>query len=395
MREWLVRGERRLVIASSAVIGVGALFAYDKFISQYHRQGVDFSVYRAAGLAVLHGRSLFSPWMASQMKMSLPFTYPPLAAVVSVPFGLLSFDAGFVLWNLISVVALVYIIRTAAKPLLARFEHPAIPLAIAVLVALALTPVQDELGFGQVGIVLMAMCFFDCLSENPRWPRGGLIGAATAVKLLPGIFIPYLWLSGRRRAAYTAAAIAAALTLSAWLIVPDDSHTFWTSRVFDNSRVGNNAYRSNQALNGILRRLFGDHVTLLWLALAAIVAIWGLRQAARVTIEGNALLGVVMAALVGCVVSPVSWIHHLVWIVPALLVLVGDGTDRVRTWTAIVIAALFTLRLPYAGDHFALGLIRQPLWDAYGLICLALVFALPKLVEREPVTDPVSPRAPR
>src|SRR5205085_8820699 len=133
----------------------------------------------------------------------------------------------------------------------------------------------------------------------------------------PGIFIPYLWLSGRRRAAYTAAAIAVVSTLAAWLIVPDDSHTFWTSRVFDNSRVGNNAYRGNQALNGTIRRLFGTHAQLLWLVLAVALAIWGLRQAARVTIAGHARRGVVLAALVGCVASPVSLIHHLVWVVPA------------------------------------------------------------------------------
>ncbi len=60
---------------------------------------------------------------------------------------------------------------------------------------------QEEIRYGQVGIVLMALCLFDCLPRPTRLPRGALVGLATAVKLVPGIFIPYLWLTGRRRAA--------------------------------------------------------------------------------------------------------------------------------------------------------------------------------------------------
>ena len=46
----------------------------------------------------------------------------------------------------------------------------------------------------------------DCAVREPRWPRGALIGLATAIKLVPGVFIVYLLITGRRRAAGVAAA---------------------------------------------------------------------------------------------------------------------------------------------------------------------------------------------
>ena len=83
-----------------------------------------------------------------------------------------------------------------------------------------LFPMRDEMRFGQVDTVLLAMAVADCAARAPRWPRGALVGLATAIKLVPGVFIVYLWLSGRRRAAVTAAAAALAWTLGAWLLLP-------------------------------------------------------------------------------------------------------------------------------------------------------------------------------
>jgi len=45
------------------------------------------------------------------------------------------------------------------------------------------------------------LCLLDCCVRRPRWPRGALIGLATAIKLVPGVFIVYLLITGRRRAA--------------------------------------------------------------------------------------------------------------------------------------------------------------------------------------------------
>ena len=158
-----------------------------------------------------------------------------------------------------------------------------------------------------------------------------LVGAATAIKLVPGIFIPYLWLSGRRRAAAVATATFVTLTLAGAALTPTDSKTFWTSRVFDNSRVGSIGYVSNQSLNGMLVRAFGlARATSSGSRSRTVVVVFGLRRAAIASRRGQELNGIALVALVGLLASPVSWIHHLVWIVPVLAVLVGNATDRRR-----------------------------------------------------------------
>jgi alpha-1,2-mannosyltransferase len=377
-----LRRPSRLVVLALVVAAVGVVSAVTRVLA-HDKYGIDFDVYRAAGKAVLHGKSLFSPWLEQQMGKPLPYTYPPAAALVAVPFMAVSGVSGYLIWNAFSLVLLFFVVRRAARPLLERAEHPGVLLLLVVLLAYSLTPVQDEIGFGQVGIVLMAMCFFDCVPEKRRWPRGLLVGIATAVKLIPGLFIPYLWFSGRRRAAIVATATAIGCSLAGWLVLPGDSHTFWTSDVFNNSRVGNNSYFSNQSLNGMLRRAFGPNVNALFLVLAVCIAIYGLRQAVIAARAGDHLLGISMTALTGIIVSPVSWIHHLVWLAVVLLVLAGDGSNRRRVALALGLALFFSLRVPYIGDPLPAGWgyawLAGPLKDSYGLACLALLFTLPRL----------------
>jgi alpha-1,2-mannosyltransferase len=388
-----VRDARRLGVPLLGIALVGLVIAIVRVTGPF-AYGYDFDVYRIAGSAVVHRESLFGPWMGQHMAHPLPLTYPPLAAVVAVPFALIGDVLGFALWNIASIVALGFVVRAVTKPLVQRFPNAGATLAFAIVVALVLTPVQDELGFGQVGIMLMTMCFFDCALETTPWPRGTLIGAATAIKLLPGIFIPYLWLTGRRRAAYVSVATFAVLSLLAAVVTPSDSKSFWTSRIFDNSRVGNNAYVSNQSLNGMLRRALGSGAgtQIIWIVLVAAVVGFGLQRAALAHRRGDELLGMTLAALVGILVSPVSWIHHLVWVVPALAVLIGDATDRRRVTLAVTLAALFTLRLPYLGDNIPAGwhlsFVAAVLRDSYGLACVFLLVTLATFAARRAVSEP-------
>src|SRR6266571_5304280 len=185
---------------------------------------VDLNVYRTSGLSVLQGQPLYT--VLTPPPQLLPFTYPPVAALFAVPLALLPWAAAQLAWVPFIYLPLAVVIWFAFAPLLRRVTAaPLRAAAFAVIFAACayLFPMRDELRFGQVDMVLLAMALADCAARTPRWPRGALVGLATAIKLVPGVFIVYLWLSGRRRAAVTAAAAALAWTLGAWLLLPGDS----------------------------------------------------------------------------------------------------------------------------------------------------------------------------
>jgi len=205
--------------------------------------------------------------------------------------------------------------------------------------------------FGQVDILLVALCVTDCAATAPRWPRGALIGLATAVKLVPGVFIVYLWISGRRRAARTAALGALAWTAAAFVLLPRDSLYYWTSAIFDSNRLGSNTGTSNQSLRGILLRMFLPSAApgALWIIAVAVVGAVGFVAARRMAQGGNEMAGVAITGLLAVLLSPVAWIHHLAWVAVAIGAVAGDGRDRRRLAVAAGIALFYTVTLPWWG----------------------------------------------
>ena len=205
---------------------VAALAAVEPLVRGYltsapDQRMVDLAVYRTGGLSVLQGQPLYT--VLTQPPQLLPFTYPPVAALFAVPLALMPWSAAQLAWVPFIYGPLAVVIWFAFAPLLRRVPGPDCgrPASRSCSPACAyLFPLRDEMRFGQVDMVLLAMAVADCAARAPRWPRGALVGLATAIKLVPGVFIVYLWLSGRRRAAVTAAAAALAWTLGAWLLLP-------------------------------------------------------------------------------------------------------------------------------------------------------------------------------
>jgi alpha-1,2-mannosyltransferase len=346
----------------------------------------DLAVYRAAGRAVLHGHSVFGPYVADQLRVPLPFIYPPFAAIIVAPFSFLGETPANVAWTAFTIVLLGGVVRICFAPLIQRFGRAAPVALIVTLVAVAaLSPVEEHLRFGQVGIPLMACCVFDCLVERPRWPRGALIGIAAAVKLIPAIFVPYLWLTGRKRAAIVATATFGAMTLIGVVVTPGDSWDFFHSKIFEPTSP---KYFSNQSLEGILQRAIGGPWRVVWLLAVIAVVVYGFRTAIKASRFGDELRAVAIIGLVSVLASPISWIHHLVWVIPVLAAIVGAGRDRRQFAVAFVVAALFVARLPYWGhDELRTGFIAAVMQDSYGFLCIALLVYLGRGVrERVPVS---------
>jgi alpha-1,2-mannosyltransferase len=361
---------------------------------------IDLHVYRDGALTVLGGGPLYSMHSLDH----LVFTYPPAAAFLANPLTLVSAQTAAVLWLAMIYIPLAIVIRFAFRPLLARTGRYA-PAAFAILFGCCafLTPMRQEVHLGQIDIFLVALCLLDCAVTRPGWPRGVLVGLATAIKLVPGVFIVYLLITGRRKAAAVAAGTFALVSGIAWVLAPKDSRLYWTSMIFNSRRLGPNGQAANQSLRGMIMRLFSPHQPpiALWLGVAALVAIAGFAAARVVQQRGHELGGIAITGMLAALLSPVAWIHHLCWIVVALGVLIGDGRDRRRVLGAVTVGVLFTSILPLYGKHLwqaqaAPGPLSRFLEATFGLAALAMILVIFRLRGTDPgVTIPPQAQPPR
>jgi alpha-1,2-mannosyltransferase len=385
-----IHGARRAPISTLiALLIVGVACGPLLFHRVYAVDGlrlVDLGVYRDAGRSVLIGRPLYS--YLTPVPQLLPFTYPPFSAIVAVPLALLPMSVTSVIWTLGSLGVLTWLVLVGFRPFVRRFPGRYRPIVVGVLLSLMVwtEPIRDEFRFGQVGIFLAALCTLDCLLTSTRWPRGALVGLAAAIKLTPAVFIPYLWLSGRRRAAVVAMSWFVGAAVVTAIAMPQASRVFWTSAVFDSGRAGDNAGTSNQSLRSVfLRSLPGPVGSALWLASAIVVAVIGFRWARRASVSGGEIRGIAITGLLAVLLSPIAWIHHLSGFMPLMIgAVLGDGRDRKRIASAVFLTVFFTLEIPWWGQtllghlHHWLFVARM-LQDSYTAGVLLAIFLISRI----------------
>jgi alpha-1,2-mannosyltransferase len=383
-------GRPRQAAIAAWVLALGAVgyMIFRNVTNPVQFRMVDLDVYRNGALAILHDRHLYSVLSRD----GLLFTYPPAAAILAIPLVVVPLKAAVVAWLPMVYVPLLIVIWFAFRPLLARAGAYG-PAVFGVLFGFCsfLMPMRQELHYGQIDIFLVVLCMLDCTVKKPRWPRGALVGLATAIKLVPGVFIIYLLLTGRRKAAATAAGTFAVVTLLAWAIAPSDSSLYWTSLIFDSSRLGPNSQAANQSVRGILMRMYSPFAPplALWLGLALLVAVVGFAAACTVRRHGHELAGVAITGMLAALLSPVAWIHHICWIVIALGVIIGDGRDWRRVATAIAGGAFFTSVMPIWGKDLYLAqsvpnLVSRAMEDAFGVGAIVAIVILFRLRATDP-----------
>jgi len=335
------------------------------------------------------------------------FTYPPFAGLVMAPMAYVSITTVIVIATIATVITTAVLVWWFAGPLIKRKGWTTwYALGVAVCLALAFEPVRDTITFGQVNTLLLTLVAGDVLfgvARGRKWSGVG-IGLATAVKLTPGVFILYLLLTRRWRAALTASGTAYAATLLAGLIFPDQSREFWTSALWDTSRVGVLYVISNQSERGMLARLdLGAVESKVWaVGVLVTLAVWAWRvlRTRNDIVGGFALTGVL-----GCLISPVTWIHHCVWLIPALIRCIDMGftrPDRRRLILAGTTYLVLSSRLTQLWERpsrLPLGFVGSNLYVWFSLALLfwtplgvpgAAPEAEPELVAAEAEPEPVA-----
>ena len=319
---------------------------------------IDVDVYRMGGQAWLDGRPLYADGAMFQTQggLDLPFTYPPLAAVLFSPLALLSLDAASVVITAITLLLLIVattilLTRLDVWPQTAATREPAwlrrgwLAAAIVAPAVVYLEPIRSNFDFGQINVVLMTLVIADCVPRRTPWPRGMLLGLAIALKLTPAVFLLYFLLRRDVRALLVTTVSAVVATLVGAAFAWRDSLEYWTQTVRNTDRIGTATLNTNQNIAGALARLGlgeGPRFVLWVLACFAVLGltVWAVRRVLR---AGQPVLALICVAMFGLVVSPVSWSHHWVWALPTLLVTAVTAYRLRQAGLAVVAAAGFAL----------------------------------------------------
>jgi alpha-1,2-mannosyltransferase len=303
------------VIYSGLAVELGFVFWYAITQNPY-----DLNVYLWGGHAVTRDALLYQAQVTAHW-----FTYPPFAAVLFAPLAAVGVVTARVAWEAASVAAFAWACMTTLK--LASYRASRTVIAGVVLLGLALEPVYHTLYLGQVNLFLLALVLTDVWRVSRGRPAGIGVGLAAAIKLTPAIFVVLFLLTRRTRAALTAAATFACCVLIGFLIAPDASRIYWLHLFYDTKRVGA-PYISNQSPFGAAIRILGGaaHVGAWYPLVPLTAAVAGLAVATSLARHHDWLGAAATTGTTGLLVSPISWTHHWVWIVPALVVLVRGGT---------------------------------------------------------------------
>jgi alpha-1,2-mannosyltransferase len=346
---------RALLIIGAAVAAVAAV-AYLVAVATHPMiatlKGFDLQVYLGGAREGLHHPADLYSWIY-QGHPGIQFTYTPFAALVFAAGLAISFKALMVLVAIVSTVALVAAVWIAFREL--GWQGTARLGATLLVSGLVFwtEPVQRGLFLGQVELTLMGLIVWDLCQPDKRPWKGAVTGIVAGIDLIPLVYIAYLVITKRFRQAAVAIGAFLVTIIIGFAVLPHPSVTWWLDGDFwEAGRTGFVGDQQNQSLRGIMTRLIGsvNGAYAPWIVVAVVVLVAGLAAAVLIDRRGYRFAGLMVTALTGLLVSPISWDHHWVWIAPGLALIIDAavragraGRTALRTWWYVLAGAVLVV----------------------------------------------------
>lgn len=272
----------------------------------------------------------------------LPFLYPPYALPALYPFSLLDYPSGVVVALAANTMAAAALFRVLHRMFLAEIKSPAWYWP-AIFLLFICSSVRETVFVGQVNLiaVLALLWAWQLLRDNARAVLAGLlIGAAIVTKTYFALILVLFVLRLEWRPIVGAAATVVAFTSLAAMLVPSTLWVEWLVDIAPSGRYGMTPFpefpsllSGNQSINSALIRTIGagDTAGMLCLIVAGgllVATTWVLwrRRAASAADYFDAALPLMLVTTY--LVAPLSWMHHLLFVVPGWLRLWADAADR-------------------------------------------------------------------
>lgn len=345
-----IRDTKRVARGAGRALALAALAFAVAFAAQLAGRGnsgwmYDAGVYRLGAHLALSGADLY-PAVARH-----PFTYPPFAALVFVALQLPPEAVMAICWTALNVACFGFAAWLSLGQVGVREPRRRLLAGLAVCAAAVwLDPIEATLLMGQINLLLLGLVLADLLLPDRSRFKGLLLGIATGIKLEPGLFIVYLLLTRRFAAAARAGAAFAATVAVGFVALPQSSFRYWNGTFLNSRRVGDAANPRSQSIQSLVARwLHADASTALVVGLDATAASVTLAIAVWAHRRGDELLAICVTAAGMLLVSPITWQHHWVWVLPMLIWLGREALARrsLPTLAALALLGIDFLARPY------------------------------------------------
>ena len=325
---------------------------------------VDLHVYLGGAAALDHPGTLYSYVYGDQTPdFPLPFTYPPFAALVFYPLTKLPFAVVALGWQIGIIAALFGVVLLSLRLVGVR------DLTLALLwtaIGIWIEPLRSTFDYGQINVVLVVAALWAAMSTR-WWVSGLLVGTAAGIKLTPAITGVYL--AGMRRwgaAAFAAVVFAATVALSV-AVIGQQARYYFTDLLGDAGRVGPIGTSFNQSWRGGISRILGHDagfgpLVLAGIALSAGLAVLAWRALAEAGDGGrrDRLGSLLVVQFFGLLISPISWTHHWIWLLPLMIWLL-NGPWRERRGATLL--GWGWLALSLVGVPWLLSFFQPTIWQ--------------------------------
>jgi alpha-1,2-mannosyltransferase len=379
------------------------------------KRGVDFSAYYLAGkvLDEAPGESIYdlplfadgrlnlnvedppgTQWYADAARSGVPFAapyiYPPYFAVMMKPLARLPFASAYLVWTVMSVIAVIGAVLLSLSVAGVRIGGT-ILLMLGVGV-FSYYPLWDNLFFGQIsGVILFLFAAGVWLLVRQRSLGSALCFAvATMIKLTPVLVVPVLVIHRRWRwlTAYVVWMVALfgfSLWQAGWGLYSEFLH-----KALPSMNCGAPVCQ-NTSVVALVQEMFLGRVPLSahpsetipagacavsrWVALGIYLLMLGRCFAKRR--DGLVVRDIVMIAMLGIAVSPISWWHHSVLDLLPFIYLWGTAkSDRTLTAGNWMLTALVLVVSTNVVGFVALGLGNHAVQLIFAAIVPGLTIAV-------------------
>lgn len=261
--------------------------------------------------------------------LDLRFTYPPFAAMVFYPLHFLPFGLVALCWQL-GIVAALYGCAVVSLRLLGRERNVQRAAMAWTALGIWLEPMRHVFELGQIGALLM-LAVLAAVHGAGTWRSGLLLGLAAGLKLTPAVAGLY-FLGARRYGVVAVSAVVFACTVAlSVLALGAQGRFYFTDLLGDADRIGIVGKPDNQSLRGVIGYALGHDAGYGPLLLGAIALATVLGALAWRALPVDDRLGrIVIVMLYGLLISPISWTHHWVWVLP-LIMWLGYGSLSAHT----------------------------------------------------------------